>query len=164
MAVIPAIEIRASRIAWRRLVKNGSGCWIWPGHLNNKGYGTVGSSVDGKRKNFLVHRLIYQSVYGPLLPNLKVLHRCDNPKCARITHLFIGSSKDNTRDAMDKGRMDLSGLAKGREPHETCRRGHPLTGENLYVFGDGKRSCATCKKRREDECRERRMAAQASGK
>lgn len=34
-----------------------------------------------------------------------VCHRCDNPICCRPSHLFLGTAKENTADAIDKGRM-----------------------------------------------------------
>lgn len=33
-----------------------------------------------------------------------VLHRCDNRACWRVSHLFLGTKKDNTIDMYSKGR------------------------------------------------------------
>jgi DNA invertase Pin-like site-specific DNA recombinase len=35
---------------------------------------------------------------------MNVLHRCDNRRCVRPDHLFLGTFKDNTQDMMKKGR------------------------------------------------------------
>jgi hypothetical protein len=35
---------------------------------------------------------------------LQLLHRCDNPACVNINHLFVGSQQDNIDDMMSKGR------------------------------------------------------------
>jgi len=35
---------------------------------------------------------------------LFVLHKCDNPKCCRPAHLFLGTNKENSEDAQTKGR------------------------------------------------------------
>jgi len=51
-----------------------------------------------------ISRHVYQLKYGPLPPNVHVLHRCDNPSCINFRHLFTGSHTDNMRDAARKGR------------------------------------------------------------
>lgn len=66
------------------------GCWDWLGGQDN-GYGRF----DGKR----AHRLMWEAANGPIPPGLFVLHHCDNPPCVRPTHLYVGTKKDNARDA-----------------------------------------------------------------
>lgn len=39
-----------------------------------------------------------------------------------------------------------------------CKYGHPLSGENLWMY-KGRRYCKTCDKRRAQELKERRKAA-----
>lgn len=38
---------------------------------------------------------------------LQACHRCDNPPCVDVDHLFSGSQGDNSRDAARKGRCRL---------------------------------------------------------
>jgi len=77
-------------------VEKGSGCWIWQGRVSrNGGYG-----------QFVVraHRLSVELTSGPIPEGLVVLHLCDNPRCVRPDHLRVGTSKENTQDAIAKGR------------------------------------------------------------
>lgn len=79
----------------------GDSCWIWMGSLGTNGYGQFG----GKR----AHRIAYETANGPLPAGLYVCHRCDNPRCVRPEHLFLGTQRDNIHDAMRKGRMAFQG-------------------------------------------------------
>lgn len=76
-------------------------CTIWTGSLDSSGYG----KIVFNNKLIGTHRLSYQLFYGPI-PNKKLIcHRCDNRKCIRPEHLFIGTHSENTKDAWTKGRM-----------------------------------------------------------
>jgi hypothetical protein len=74
----------------------------------------------------LVHRFAYELAHGPIPPGVNVLHRCDNPPCFRIDHLYLGTQKDNARDMVAKGRQ--------RPRLAACKRGHPLIGENVRTW------------------------------
>lgn len=52
-------------------------------------------------------RDVVEFVVGKLPSKLFVCHRCDNPPCCRIDHLFLGSPSQNIQDALLKGRMGL---------------------------------------------------------
>lgn len=126
------IEIRGQR-AWGRAVALGftrtaTGCLEFQGCLNACGYGLLAGGAKGAT-NYLVHRLAWEIQYGPIPRGLVVRHHCDNPACAEITHLAIGTQADNMRDAKERGR-----IYKGGPPTKTdCKRGHLLSGENLIV-------------------------------
>lgn len=43
-----------------------------------------------------------------------VLHKCDNPPCINIEHLFLGTRTDNNRDRASKGRTFIpNGILDG---------------------------------------------------
>jgi len=89
-----------------------TGCREWLGMVTKHGYGRV--SWHGKKR--LSHRVAFH-IHGVLV-NLEgplcVLHRCDNRLCCNPEHLFLGTKKDNTQDAMSKGRQILP-HAKGEK-------------------------------------------------
>lgn len=83
-------------------VQRGAGCWEWQGSMHRTGYGRV--RLPGNRAHYRAHRVAFALAYdrdpGPLL----VCHQCDNPKCCRPDHLFLGTDADNTADMVAKGR------------------------------------------------------------
>jgi hypothetical protein len=84
---------------WRN-VRKGSGCWEWIGGINSTGRGMFW--LDGKTVK--AHRVSYELNIAPIPNGKLVLHNCDNGKCVRPEHLFLGTFKDNTQDMFGKGR------------------------------------------------------------
>lgn len=91
-----------------------SGCWEWTGGKSH-GYGQMRvREVWGVRPVY-AHRAAAALKYGPLPKDIKVCHRCDNPKCCNPEHLFLGSQADNLKDMASKGRSALgerNGMSK----------------------------------------------------
>jgi hypothetical protein len=83
-----------------RFVKLDSGCWQWRAHTDKDGYGVL----PGDRKNTRAHRLSYELHKGQIPDGFVICHHCDNPGCVNPDHLFVGTTKDNAQDALQKGR------------------------------------------------------------
>lgn len=106
-------------------------CWEWTASKNKFGNGNFVCALDGGRsRSALSHRISWILERGPIPPNLKVLHRCDNPSCVRPGHLFLGTQADNMRDMLAKGRSAHSRyrdyLPRG-EGHAFFHLGRKLT-------------------------------------
>jgi len=84
-----------------------SGCWLWVGCVDKRGYGKTSM---GKGRTVIASRLSYHAfVCDP--GELSVLHKCDQPSCVIPDHLWLGTQKQNIRDCVDKRRL----RPRGRE-------------------------------------------------
>jgi hypothetical protein len=89
-------------IAKNSIPEPNSGCWLWTGSVNNWGYGR--GRARGLRERG-AHRISFRAHRGPISPGLLVLHRCDTPSCVNPDHLFLGTTSDNSKDMVAKGRQ-----------------------------------------------------------
>jgi transposase-like protein len=76
-------------------------CRVWLGSTASYGYGQVHRKGGGER---YVHRRAWVEANGPIPPGLFVCHRCDVPACYEVSHLFLGTNRDNSLDCEVKGR------------------------------------------------------------
>ena len=85
----------------RRTRRRGD-CIEWIGkRVVRGGYG----HVRERGVDMYAHRLAWELAHGPILDGMCVLHRCDNPPCLNINHLWLGTGVDNMRDASLKNRI-----------------------------------------------------------
>lgn len=90
----------------RRCVRTASGCWIYTGSTNSRGYSQV---CSGKRsKNITGHRLAVIARDGFIPPGMTVDHTCHNSarcsagddcehrRCVNPSHLAVVTNAANT--------------------------------------------------------------------
>ena len=123
-------------------VKKLDGCWIWCGTIDQNGYGKLTWRTKGVQSVCSAHRVSWLVNKGEIPDRMFVCHHCDNKRCVRPSHLFLGTAKDNTHDAIVKGRMAFQRITH-------CFKGHEYVAENTYWHnnrGKLRRKCKACKR------------------
>lgn len=101
---------------WPKVEKTET-CWNWTASCTGFGHGQI--SYNGRPRG--AHIVSYELVYGAIPSGLCVLHRCDNPRCVRPEHLFLGTRGDNVRDMHRKKRWHYVRAGDGRKRVPTGR-------------------------------------------
>lgn len=124
-----------------------SGCWLWDGSVDRRGYGQIRVKRRGAGSLRYATHISLALDGRPVPPGMCACHRCDVPGCVNPAHLFVGTQVDNVRDCMAKGRHSKPPIAvAGKRRLKThCPAGHPLSGDNLYEPRPGVRMCRICR-------------------
>lgn len=112
-----------------------SGCWIWTGCSNGKGYGHyfVRRAQDSGARMKLAHRISFETLVGSVPAGLDLDHLCRNRSCCNPLHLEAVTRQENAR------RGDGGGHAQRKK--NVCRNGHPFDGFDEH----GYRKCKVCR-------------------
>ena len=129
-------------------------CWPWTAFVDDDGYGIFGISAG---RSVRAHRFAYEAAVRPVPKGYELDHlchtrdlecmagaECPHRRCVNPAHLEPVTSHINTL----RGR----GASALNAAREACERGHPLSGENLYLqrHGRGCRECRRERKRRQN--------------
>lgn len=98
----PSLKQAVEQAFWG-LVHKTDGCWFWCGELDRYGYGKFEHTLH-KRMTMVIlaHRLAYFLQHQKDPGELLVCHTCDNKRCVRGDHFFLGTHLDNMKDYSKK--------------------------------------------------------------
>lgn len=122
---------------WEKVEETPDGCWLWTAATDKDGYGVFVGAPYGTSS---AHRIAYRFVVGLIPAGLTIDHLCRTLTCINPAHLEPVSNRENIL------RGDGITAVNARKTH--CKRGHPLSGDNLYPRPDGDRDCRTCRRER----------------
>ena len=166
-----APPVKGGRMAkfWAKVDKRGDDeCWPWLGGLVWDGYPRFKTMYEGEWY-VRAHRFAYRVLVGKIPEGYTIDHTChteactakekDCPhrRCVNPAHLRAVPNKTNI--------LRGNGFARQNAEKTHCPKGHPLSGDNLYVSPTGARYCRTCqqakhKRRNEAAKAERRRLKQ----
>ena len=104
---------------WSKVsVQDGEACWPWIASVDSHGYGAF--RVAGFRAS-AASRISYIIANGDILNGKLVCHKCDNPRCVRPDHLFLGTKRDNIFDWYSKGNAPVGAVATRGTDHHNAK-------------------------------------------
>lgn len=86
-------------------------CILTTWRLQENGYGV--------RAGEYAHRAAYEMAFGKIPEGLVVRHKCDVRNCINPDHLEVGTHKQNTADAIERGRFSMPPVMKGESNPRT---------------------------------------------
>ena len=139
----PGSERDQARFYAKVALPNEQGCMLWLAYVDPDGYGRFNrGGKNGKIDR--AHRVSYELAYGEIPEGMVLDHLCRNRACVRPDHLEV----------VTKGENVLRGIGpvavNAQMSH--CPRGHPYSGDNLYLYRGKYRRCRTCHRERSRAC------------
>lgn len=119
-----------------------TGCWLWGGSINSKGYGRWKDRV----KFHMAHRFVYETIIGQIPDGLQLDHLCRVRCCVNPSHLEPVTVTENVRRSLrDRSFVSPDGVIRHFSLKEFCMKGHRFTKESTYVSPRGRWRCKICR-------------------
>ena len=136
---------------WQQVDINfSSGCWIWTGVHFDSGYARYrNKSLSSSER---AHRVVYETLVGPIPNGLVLDHLCEIKDCVNPMHVEPVTDSEN---------LHRSGITNNsiNRAKTHCIKGHEFTRENTIIARNGtKRVCRTCQLAAMAAYRERKRA------
>lgn len=93
-----------------RVVETSNGCLEYRSRKGKNKvahpYGLISITINGKRKSVPAARALWMATNEEwYLPrDIQILHKCDNPPCCNIDHIYAGDATRNMKDCVDRDR------------------------------------------------------------
>lgn len=92
-------ELLCKRLERNSIPCPATGCRLWLGGLNERGYGRI--KVGGLMLK--AHRVSWCLANGPIPDGLEIRHKCDVRACIEVCHLVPGTHEENMDDVRTRG-------------------------------------------------------------
>lgn len=103
-------------------------CWEWKGAKRGYGYPVI--KIDNR--SVAAHRVSYEMFVGSIPIDYEIDHLCNNRICVNPNHL--------------EPVTHLVNITRRFALYTHCKRGHILSGTNVYNHPNGSRRCIACRR------------------
>jgi len=122
---------------WSKVsITSPSRCWLWTAAIRQDGYCRFW--LNGER--IPAHRVTYELLIGPIPQGLTIDHLCRVRRCVNPWHMEPVTIGVNVKRGNSVSGINI------RKTH--CKRGHKLSGDNVYNWPAHPywRACRTCRR------------------
>jgi len=130
-----------------------TGCWIWTGTYDDKGYSQLflkQEKITRKATKISGHRFSYLTLKGKIPPGMQIDHICRTRGCVNPEHLRLVTPRENVLLGIGPAAEHASKVA--------CVNGHPFTIENTYVWKGKFRKCRECRRIKQADYHKRKIS------